>query len=328
MKQRKKGGFMMLLGLLLMAAAFVYASKNLEEERMAGEEAASVISQLRAEATPVGDAPVEDLPVIETSEPQIVITDAYGEEMDWPMHADGRPMTWPVDEQGEPYASVMDEQGQIVLWTEETELQYTEWQQTEEGGVVPFLSDGEGHTVLWPGSETGELMSMDDMDEEWQAMLADTLERFGDYASRPNFVRNPQMEMPTRRIAGHEYIGVLDIPSLEISLPVMSEWTYSKLKIAPCRYEGSAYSKDLIIMGHNYSTHLRAIKDMKPGDEVRFTDAAGNIFIYSVIDNVTLDKFDVAEMSAGDWDLTVFTCHIGGGTRATVRCRLESYICP
>lgn len=58
----------------------------------------------------------------------------------------------------------------------------------------------------------------------------------------PDYVLNPDMEMPTQEIEGNDYIGVLEIPSLGLSLPVMSEWSYPRLKLAPCRYHGSAYT--------------------------------------------------------------------------------------
>ena len=68
----------------------------------------------------------------------------------------------------------------------------------------------------------------------------------------PDYVLNPDMEMPTQEIEGNDYIGVLEIPSLGLSLPVMSEWSYPRLKLAPCRYHGSAYTGSLTIAAHNY----------------------------------------------------------------------------
>lgn len=69
----------------------------------------------------------------------------------------------------------------------------------------------------------------------------------------PDYVLNPDMEMPTLEIDGHDYIGTLEIPALELSLPVLSEWSYPNLKIAPCRYTGSAYRDSLVIAAHNYT---------------------------------------------------------------------------
>ena len=42
-------------------------------------------------------------------------------------------------------------------------------------------------------------------------------------------------EMPRVVINGNEYIGYLSIPDLELELPVMADWTYAKLQVAPCR---------------------------------------------------------------------------------------------
>lgn len=144
----------------------------------------------------------------------------------------------------------------------------------------------------------------------------------------PLFVRYPNMEMPVRRINGHDYIGVLDIPTKGLSLPVMSDWDYDKLRVSPCRYDGSVYSGDLIIAGHNYDTHFRSIKDLAIGDELTFTDMSGNVFRFAVLSIETIGPNNVGTMLAGDWEMTMFTCTIGGQMRAAVRCRLLGYTTP
>ncbi len=136
----------------------------------------------------------------------------------------------------------------------------------------------------------------------------------------PDYILNPDMEMPVETIDGVDYIGTLEIPSLSRTLPVISEWSYPLLKLAPCRYEGSAYKDNLIIAAHNYATHFGDLKELHAGDEVTFTDVDGNVFRYEVSDLETLDPYAVEEMSEGEWDLTLFTCTIGGQSRVTVRC--------
>jgi len=136
----------------------------------------------------------------------------------------------------------------------------------------------------------------------------------------PDYIRNPDMEMPVEMINGNAYIGVLELPTLGLELPVMSEWSYSKLKVAPCRYKGSAYSHNLIILAHNYSTHFGTLKNLGIGDPVTFTDADGNVFRYEVLELETLMPSAIEEMESGDWDLTLFTCTVGGQSRVTVRC--------
>lgn len=137
----------------------------------------------------------------------------------------------------------------------------------------------------------------------------------------PDYVRFPGMEMPETEIDGCNYIGVLDIPCLGLSLPIISDWSYPNLKIAPCRYKGSVYQDNMIIAGHNYQSHFKSIKQISPGAAVRFTDSDGNIFDYRVEALETMDKTQVEQMEAGEWDLTLFTCTYGGQSRCAVRCR-------
>lgn len=136
----------------------------------------------------------------------------------------------------------------------------------------------------------------------------------------PDYKKFPEMEMPEIEIEGNRYIGVLKIPSLELELPIMSEWSYPKLKVAPCRYEGSAYLGNLIIAAHNYDCHFGSIKLLNPGTAVSFTDVDGNEFFYEVAEVEILDPYAIEAMESGEWDLTLFTCTYGGRERVTVRC--------
>ena len=136
----------------------------------------------------------------------------------------------------------------------------------------------------------------------------------------PAYVADPDMEMPTVTVEGNDYIGQLDIDALGLSLPVISEWSYPALKVAPCRYTGSAYQDNMIIAAHNYSSHFGRLSQLSAGDAVRFTDVDGNVFTYTVSQIEDLPGTAIEEMQAGDWDLTLFTCTLGGRTRVTVRC--------
>lgn len=136
----------------------------------------------------------------------------------------------------------------------------------------------------------------------------------------PDYLLFPDMEMPTVEIEGNLYIGKLEIPAIDLVLPVMSQWSYAKLKIAPCRYQGSAYSGDLIIAGHSYNCHFSGLGSLLPGDLVYFTDADGNCFTYQVVELEEIQPEDIDGMCGGDWDLTLFTCVYGGQSRLTVRC--------
>ena len=135
----------------------------------------------------------------------------------------------------------------------------------------------------------------------------------------PDYLLNPDMEMPTENINGIDYIGILRIPALELELPVISEWSYPRLKIAPCRYTGSAYQDDLIIAAHNYNSHFGNLKNLREGDTATLTEMDGNVFTYEMAELEILQPTDIEGMDSGEWDLTLFTCTIGGSSRVTAR---------
>ena len=132
------------------------------------------------------------------------------------------------------------------------------------------------------------------------------------------------MPMPVQVIDGEEYIGILQIPDLALELPIIGEWSYPRLRTAPCRYVGSACTHDLIIAAHNYASHFGGLASLAQGSEVIFTDMDGNRFIYAVSETEQLPGTAIEEMKSGDWDLTLFTCTIGGAARVTVRCELTA----
>lgn len=127
--------------------------------------------------------------------------------------------------------------------------------------------------------------------------------------------------MPVLSVDGLDCIGTLKIPDLELTLPILNDWSYELLKSAPCRYSGSIQDNNLVIAGHNYRTHFQKIKWMKAGQKVTFTDLNGNEYQYEVISVDEIDGEDVEGMLAGDWDLTLFTCTTSRVARAAVRCR-------
>ena len=139
----------------------------------------------------------------------------------------------------------------------------------------------------------------------------------------PDYQLNPEMEMPEVSLPGLEEagcIGILEIPSINIKLPVLSTWSYSLLKKAPCRYTGSIYLDNMVIAAHNSEAHFKKISNLQKGDIVTFTDAVGNVFTYSVAGIELLKPDEVDNMTNGQWPLTLFTCTYGGASRVTVRC--------
>lgn len=127
-------------------------------------------------------------------------------------------------------------------------------------------------------------------------------------------------EMTVVDIDGYGYIGFVGIPSQNLELPVMADWSYPQLKIAPCRFSGDQNTDDLVLMAHNYARHFGGLSKLVPGDTVTFTDMDAVTTTYTVIAIEVLQPRAVEDMTAGDFDLTLFTCTYGGQSRVTVRC--------
>jgi sortase A len=136
----------------------------------------------------------------------------------------------------------------------------------------------------------------------------------------PDYILNPKMDMPETEIEGTRYIGTLEIPKIGLVLPVISEWSYPNLKIAPCRYSGSVYLDNMVIAGHNYKSHFKELESLSAGDTVVFKDVDGNEFKYAVGAKEVLPPAAIEEMTSGEWDFTLFTCNRTGTYRIAIRC--------
>ncbi len=355
-RKKRKGGFLMTTGLLLIAAALLLTLRNTREQRRADEAAAAALGQMRTVMPQEEDEP--RTLALADAEGNLLDwpLDRQGEPMPWPVE-DGAPVPAVVDGEGrtvywtqlrggetdasipapeaypdvyapeegqtvpdtarqpddtqdggtaEPFAPVMTAApaedaplaGQAPAQTDAAQDVLSGWTVDAQGALLPWVRDAAGRLTPWPTDGAGQAISFAQLRQKWQE-LRDTLSPL--------------------------YIGMVEVPALELSLPVISEWTYPRLKKAPCRYVGSVYSKDMVICGHNYDRHFGRLKDLAVGDEVRFTDMDGNVFFYSVCGTEQLGKYAVEDMLAGEWDLTLFTCTKGGRMRVTVRCKLERY---
>ena len=138
----------------------------------------------------------------------------------------------------------------------------------------------------------------------------------------------PEPELPTVILDGYGYIGYLEIPALSLTLPVMSEWDYDRLKIAPCRQFGSPRTDDLVIAAHNYRSHFGHLQELTVGDSVRFTDTDGLAAGYTVIDIRILPPTELGTVQNSGFDLVLYTCTSGGRHRIAVFCARDNALSP
>ena len=179
---------------------------------------------------------------------------------------------------------------------------------------------------LWDGHrarESEEAILAEYLQENKKASESPDASDKEDEQNIPDYILNPDMDMPEytlKSLGDVACIGILEIPALNLELPVISSWSYSSLRLAPCRYSGSAYKGNLVIAAHNYQSHFGGLRTLPEGSEVFFTDAVGNRFSYYVAVTEALTPLSVDDMTSGEWPLTLFTCTLDSQNRVTVRC--------
>ena len=159
-------------------------------------------------------------------------------------------------------------------------------------------------------------------DKKAQKMSKDILMQIQLHTNEASDAENDQQpqEMATDSVNGYEYIGVISIPVLDVELPVLTDWSYEKLKVAPCLYYGNYYEPNFVIAAHNYQSHFGRLSKLQPKDIITFTDVKGNVYYYEVVLLETLAENATEEMITSGFDLSLYTCTPGGGSRVTVRC--------
>lgn len=137
--------------------------------------------------------------------------------------------------------------------------------------------------------------------------------------SAPPAEEEPE-EMEESVVDGYSYIGYLAIPTLELELPVMSQWDAEGLKLAPCRQFGAVGSNDMVIAGHNYKSHFGPLHRLNVGEQVAFTAIDGSVYTYEVGTVDAIAATAVEEVKNSEWDLVLYTCTLGGKERVAVGC--------
>ena len=115
-----------------------------------------------------------------------------------------------------------------------------------------------------------------------------------------------QPRMPVLQIDSADYVALLEIPSLDITLPVADQWDSNRLSYSPARFFGSAYDGTLVIGGTDGPGQFRFCDKIDQGVTLTVTDMTGGQFTYTV---ARVDRSKEAEtqwLTQSDWDLTLF----------------------
>lgn len=281
---RKKGSILIAIGLLLLAAALLLTLYNIWDAHRADVAAQTAVQALKEMIPTLRTAPEQER---QPGSPEAVLPDSR------------------------------EEAGEDIQRESEGETGMKSKREALMKSTEPSRGNSEREILKSPPEKAPEQSQAEHRTEsEDGAKEATKRLRINHF-----FAEIPQdREMPTKLLNGYQYIGVLDVDSLELSLPVMDRWDYERLKVSPCRFAGNVYQDNLVICAHNYAHHFTPLKYVPIGTEVKFTDMEGNTFRYAVSSFETIGPNDVEGMVNGDWDLTLFTCNTSGQTRCAIRC--------
>ena len=122
--------------------------------------------------------------------------------------------------------------------------------------------------------------------------------------------------------------AVLNIPSLGINYPVLSDTSEELLKISLNKFWGPSPNTvgNYCIVGHNYKNKkmFGKLADIKNGDIVELTDNSGKTIKYAVYNKYVVNPEDVActsQLTNGNKEVTLITCTNYGKQRLVVQAR-------
>ncbi len=123
-------------------------------------------------------------------------------------------------------------------------------------------------------------------------------------------------------------IGSIQIPSIKIDYPILSDTNDELLKIAPCRFYGPYPNKEgnLCIAGHNYddSRFFSNLHKLELGDKINIYDATSSLTTYHVYKKYETNKSDTSCTSQdtnGKKEITLVTCNNFNNNRLIVKAK-------
>lgn len=118
-------------------------------------------------------------------------------------------------------------------------------------------------------------------------------------------------------------IGLIEIPKIDISYPILSNSDENLLKISVCRFSGPLPNRigNMCIAGHNYNNTLMFSKlnKLEIGDSIYITDLNN-----SKLEYVIYNKFRVKQnnlnctKNSSDVEVTLITCNVNNNSERIV----------
>ena len=124
----------------------------------------------------------------------------------------------------------------------------------------------------------------------------------------------------------YEIVGTINIPSINVNYPILSETSDVLLKVSVCKFWGSNPNEvgNLCIAGHNYKNNkfFSNAPKLVVGDIIEIKDLNEQTLKYRVVDKFTVDPNDVSctsQLTNGKKVVTLITCTNDAKQRIVIR---------
>lgn len=127
----------------------------------------------------------------------------------------------------------------------------------------------------------------------------------------------------------YETVGIVKIPKLNITYPILSKTTDALMKVSACKFHGANPNEvgNLCIIAHNYrrkGVFFSDVPTLVVGDIVEIQDLSQRTVQYEVYDVHTVipdNVDDTTQKTNGRREVTLITCTNDSKQRFIVRCK-------
>ena len=130
---------------------------------------------------------------------------------------------------------------------------------------------------------------------------------------------SPYLE--TVNLSGYEVTGILQIPDLNRSWPIIASGDAAATAKMPSIYGGNPASGDLVIADGADNQQFSGLKDLPDGSEVVFTDISGHEYRYQLatVETVPSSKLSAIARHRERWDAAIITPNFSGRSQIVIR---------
>lgn len=127
----------------------------------------------------------------------------------------------------------------------------------------------------------------------------------------------------------YDTVGIVKIPKINLTYPILSKTTDALMKVAPCKFHGANPNEvgNLCIIAHNYrrkGVFFSDVEQLVIGDIVEIQDLSQRTIRYEVYDIHTVlpdNVADTTQKTNGRKEVTLITCTDDSEQRMIVKCK-------